>query len=189
MMMCSGHGRLTTLTWRQQMAWAHNTRVHVCVGVWRERGASERWMGRSEMGLSEVLKGMQTLKKEQSSFLGCAGVNLCSDSLTVNTIKLTSKSLATADWILFSSQTKHWIYFPIGFFFFFFLISWIPLYFAGTSLLMSAKHTPASCFSSIQTTLCCVYRVSGCPPTPPSAPLRGNLLLCAIHSCWHSFTW
>lgn len=41
-------------------------------------------MGRSIMGLSEVLKGMQTYKEKKSLFPGCAGMNLCHVSLTVN---------------------------------------------------------------------------------------------------------
>lgn len=75
------------------MARAHNTRVHVCVGE-RETWCVDGWMEEEVMGLSEVLQGMQTYKErgKKSVFPGCAAMELCHESLTVNPIIFMSKS-------------------------------------------------------------------------------------------------
>lgn len=112
------------------------------------------------MGLSEVLKGMQTYK-EKSLFPGCAGTNLCIESLTLTPTIFMSKSFEWLNLFLIYDKTldalSHRLFFnfPNSF------------CFTEASLWISAKHTPATFLIHRQHFL--VYTEFRAPP------FRGNL--------------
>lgn len=147
------------------MARAHNTGVHVCVRKPREGDMVHGWGGAFWVCL-RCYKECKPLKTTRL-YPGCAGVDLCHVSLTVKPIIFMSKSSVNLfllqDKALDPLSQRLFFYFPNSFFF------------IEAPLLISAKHTPASFLLHTDTTLLCIQSFG--------APFRGNLLLCAIHSC------